>query len=77
MKTPTLDVTSVVKFLGGRGELYKKLSAARVELSHRTIDNWLYHRIIPMNRFLELMAVAKANGLKLKMEDHIKYEHPQ
>jgi hypothetical protein len=28
-----------------------------------------------MNRFLELMAVAKANGLKLKMEDHLKYEN--
>ena len=77
MKTPTLDVTSVVKFLGGRGELYKKLSAAEVGLSHRTIDNWIYHRVIPMNRFLELIAVAKANGLKLKMEDHLNYERPQ
>jgi len=75
MKTPTLNVSSVVQFFGGRGELYKKLSASKIELSHRTIDNWLYHRIIPMNRFLELMAVAKANGLKLKMEDHLKYEN--
>jgi hypothetical protein len=75
MKTPTLDVTSVVKFLGGRIELYRKLSAAEVELSHRTIDNWIYHRSIPMNRFIELVTVAKANGLKLKLEDHLSYEH--
>jgi len=75
MKTPTLDVTSVVKFLGGRIELYRKLTAARVELSHRTIDNWIYHRSIPMNRFIELVTVAKANGLKLQLEDHLKYEN--
>ena len=75
MKTPTLNVSSVVQFLGGRGELYKKLSAAQIELSHRTIDNWLYHRLIPMNRFLELMAVAKANKLNLKLEDHLRYEN--
>jgi hypothetical protein len=75
MKTPTLNVSSVVQFFGGRGELYKKLSAAQIELSHRTIDNWLYHRTIPMNRFLELVAVAKTNGLKLKIEDHLKYEN--
>ena len=77
MKTPTLDVSSVVKFLGGRVELYRKLSAAEVELSHRTIDNWIYHRTIPMNRFIELVAVAKANGLKLKLEEHLRYEHPR
>ena len=59
------------KFLGGRTELYKKLCAAGVELSHRTIDNWIYHGVIPMNRFIELMTVAKANGLKLKLEDHL------
>jgi hypothetical protein len=75
MKTPTLDVTSVVKFLGGRGELYRKLTAARVELSHRTIDNCIHHRSIPMNRFIELVAVAKANGLKLKLEEHLRYEN--
>jgi hypothetical protein len=75
MKTPQLSVSSVVQFFGGRGELYRKLSAAGIKLSHRTIDNWLYHRIIPMNRFLELIAIAKANGLKLKIEDHLKYEN--
>ena len=75
MKTPTLNVSSVVQFFGGRGELFRKLSAAQVDLGHRTIDNWLYHRSIPMNRFLELIAVAKANGLKLKLEDHLKYEN--
>jgi hypothetical protein len=75
MKTPSINVQSVVQFFGGRGELYKKLSAAGVELSHRTIDNWLYHRLIPMSRFLELIAVAKSNGLKFKLEDHLKYEN--
>jgi hypothetical protein len=28
-----------------------------------------------MNRFLELIAVAKANKLNLKIEDHLKYEN--
>ncbi len=65
----------MVKFLGGRIELYRKLSAAEVELSHRTIDNWIYHRSIPMNRFIELVTVAKANGLKLKLEDHLTHEN--
>jgi hypothetical protein len=75
MKTPTLNVAGVVQFFGGRGELYKKLSAAGIELSHRTIDNWLYHRLIPMGRFLELIAVAKANKLNLKIDDHLTYEN--
>jgi len=75
MKTPTLNVSSVVQFFGGRGELYKKLSAAQIELSHRTIDNWIYHRNIPMDRFLQLIAVAKANKLNLNIEDHLKYEN--
>ena len=65
----------MVKFLGGRIELYRKLSIAEVELSHRTIDNWIYHRSIPMNRFIELVTVAKANGLKLKLEDHLTHEN--
>ena len=75
MKKLILDVTSVVRFLGGRGELYRKISAAGIELNHRTIDNWIHHRTIPMNRFIELVAIAKANGLKLKLEDHLKYEN--
>jgi hypothetical protein len=28
-----------------------------------------------MNRFIELVTVAKANGLKLKLEDHLNYEN--
>jgi hypothetical protein len=71
MKTPSINVQSVVRFFGGRIELYKKFCAAGIELSHRTIDNWLYHKSIPMTRFLQLLAVAKQNKLKFNLEDHL------
>lgn len=71
MKTPTLNVQSVVRFFGGRGELYKKFCKAGIELSHRTIDNWLYHGTIPMSRFLQLIAVAKQSKLKFNVDDHL------
>ena len=71
MKTPSINVQSVVRFFGGRVELYKKFCAADIELSHRTIDNWLYHQSIPMPRFLQLLAVAKQNKLKFNIENHL------
>ena len=72
MTTPTLDVTGVIKKFGGRAQLYRKLCIAEFKISHRTLDNWIYHGIIPMNRFLQLVAVAKKDGIKLKLEEHIK-----
>jgi hypothetical protein len=52
--------------------LYRKLCLAKIQISHRTIDNWIYHGLIPMQRFIQLIALAKADGIKLKLEDHIK-----
>ena len=67
----TFDVTGVIKKFGGRAQLYRKLCLAKIQISHRTIDNWIYHGIIPMNRFMQLMALAKDEGFKLKLDDHI------
>lgn len=70
--TPQMDVTGVVKKFGGRAMLYRKLCVAKIQISHRTIDNWIYQGIIPMQRFMQLIALAKVEGIKLKLEDHIK-----
>jgi len=70
----TLDVPGVIKAFGGRALLYRKLCLAKIQISHRTLDNWVYHGIIPMHRFLQLVALAKEEGFKLKLNDYIKNE---
>ena len=67
----TFDVTGVIKKFGGRAQLYRKLCLAKIQISHRTLDNWIYHGMIPMHRFMQLMALAKDEGWKLKLDDHI------
>jgi len=69
-----MDVRGVVKKFGGRAQLYRKLCVAKVELSHRTIDNWIQSGIIPMHRFLQLMALAKDEGFTLNLREHTKNE---
>jgi len=68
MNETVLDVRGVIAKFGGRAKLFRKLCLAGVEISHRTIDNWLYHGIIPMNRYLQLIDLAKAEGIELKLE---------
>lgn len=68
MNETVLDVRGVIAKFGGRAQLYRKLCLAGVEISYRTIDNWLYHGIIPMNRYLQLIDLAKAEGIELKLE---------
>jgi hypothetical protein len=74
MKQPTLDVPGVIRKFGGRAQLYRKLSLAKIQLSPRTLDNWVYHEIIPMHRFLQLIALAKQEGFKLNLNEYIKNE---
>ena len=74
MKNLQMDVRGVVRKFGGRAQLYRKLCVAKVELSHRTIDNWIHHGIIPMQRFLQLMALAKNEGFTLNLREHTKNE---
>lgn len=69
-----MDVRGVVKKFGGRAQLYRKLCVAKVELSHRTIDNWIQSGVIPMHRFLQLMALAKDEGFTLNLREHTKNE---
>jgi len=71
-----MDVRGVIKKFGGRAQLYRKLCVAKVELSHRTIDNWIQSGIIPMHRFLQLMALAKNEGFTLNLKEHTKNERP-
>jgi hypothetical protein len=71
MTKTAMDVRGVIKLFGGRAQLYRKLCAAKIEISHRTLDNWIYKGMIPMHRFLQLVDLAKADGLKLKLEDHL------
>ena len=75
MTKTAMDVRGIIKIFGGRAQLYRKLCAAKVEISHRTLDNWIYHGVIPMHRFLQLVDLAKADGLTLNLEDHLQSEH--
>lgn len=68
MNKTELDVRGVIAKFGGRAQLYRKLCLAGIEISYRTIDNWLYHGIIPMNRYLQLIDLAKAEGIELQLE---------
>jgi hypothetical protein len=72
MNETELDVRGVVAKFGGRAQLFRKLCLAGIDISYRTIDNWLYHGIIPMQRYLQLIDLARANGIKLQLETKTK-----
>jgi hypothetical protein len=72
MTTPTFDVRGVIKKLGGRAQLYRKLCLAKIQISPRTLDNWVVSGIIPLHRLLQLVAIAKEDGTTLKLDDYIK-----
>jgi len=76
MKTPTFDVKGVIKKFGGRAQLYRKLCLAKIQISPRTLDNWVVSGIIPLHRLLQLVAIAKEDGTTLKIDDYIKNDKP-
>lgn len=76
MTTPTFDVRGVIKKFGGRAQLYRKLCLAKIQISPRTLDNWVVSGIIPLHRLLQLVAIAKEDGTTLKLDDYIKNEKP-
>lgn len=66
-----IDVKRLVKALGGRAQLFRKLKAVGVSLSHRTIDNWVDRNSIPLKRFVNLAAIASSEGWELKISEYI------
>jgi hypothetical protein len=71
MSELNIDVKRLVKALGGRAQLFRKLKAKECSLSHRTIDNWVDRNSIPLKRFILLADIAKAEGWDLKITDYI------
>jgi hypothetical protein len=69
--TDKIDVKALVKALGGRAQLFRKLKAAGHRMSHRTIDNWVDRASIPLTRFIALSEIAKEEGWDLKITDFI------
>ena len=72
MSELTIDVKRLVKALGGRAQLFRKLKAEGVSLSHRTIDNWVDRSSIPLKRFAAIAAIASSEGWELKISEYIK-----
>jgi hypothetical protein len=66
-----MDVPKVIKRFGGRTKMHKRLKKCGIDMSIRTLDNWVYHGIISMPRWIQLMGVAKAAGWALKLEDFL------
>ena len=71
-----IDVKRLVKALGGRAQLFRKLKAEGVSLSHRTIDNWVDRSSIPLKRFAALAAIASSEGWELKISEYINDTKP-
>lgn len=71
MSEPNIDIKRLVKAMGGRAQLFRKLKAKGDALSHRTIDNWVDRGSIPLKRFISLAEIAKAEGWELKLTDFI------
>jgi hypothetical protein len=71
MKQPLVDVKSVVGRFGGRAQLWRSLTAAGIEISPRTIDNWVDRGQIPIDRFTELVLLARLQGWKLIINDYL------
>lgn len=71
-----IDVKRLVKALGGRAQLFRKLKAEGIVLSHRTIDNWVDRGSIPLKRFVALAAIASSEGWELKISEYIKEPKP-
>jgi hypothetical protein len=76
MSELTIDVKRLVKALGGRAQLFRKLKAEGVSLSHRTIDNWVDRSSIPLKRFAALSAIAFSEGWELKISEYINDTKP-
>ena len=74
MTKTAMNVRGVINVFGGQAKLYRKLCEAEIEISFRTIENWIKYGVIPMKRFIQLVELANASGLKLKLEDHIQSE---
>ena len=76
MKELNIDVKRLVKALGGRAQLFRKLKAEGCSLSHRTIDNWVDRNSIPLKRFVLMSDIAKSEGWDLKITDFINDSKP-
>jgi hypothetical protein len=69
MNNHLVDVKGVIKKFGGRAQLWRLLSKAGVEMSPRTIDNWMNRGQIPLDRFTELVLLARLQGFNLIIND--------
>ncbi len=76
MNELNIDAKRLVKALGGRAQLFRKLKAEGCSLSHRTIDNWVDRNSIPLKRFILLAEIAKTEGWDLKITDYISDTKP-
>lgn len=66
-----IDVRSVVRKFGGRAALHFALKKRGVLIPVRTIDAWIRNDSIPMDHFLQLWFMAKAQEWSLKLNDFI------
>jgi hypothetical protein len=76
MSELNIDVKRLVKALGGRAQLFRKLKVNGCSLSHRTIDNWVDRNSIPLKRFILLADIAKSEGWDLNISDYINDTKP-
>lgn len=72
LSTPTLDVSAVISAFGGVTALTERMQGAGNALSGKTVQKWRERGTIPMDRWLELTALAELIGLGLDLRAFLK-----
>lgn len=66
-----VDVKGVISLFGGRAALWRALYTAGIRISPRTIDNWMDRGKIPIERFTELVLLARKLKFQLIINDFL------
>lgn len=72
--TYKIDVPSVVRFLGGPKQIDADMKAQGFQkpISAKTAQKWCERGTIPMDRWLDLMALAERQSKRLEIRNFIK-----
>ena len=75
--TYRIDVPGLVQFLGGPKQIEQDQQAAGIQdpVSSKTVEKWRERGTVPMQRFLDLMAIAEKNGQRLEIRNFMQRRH--
>ena len=67
VRVPKLDVKRILRVFGEtNADVYSAVSAGGVELSFQAVTKWRERNALSMERWLQLVAIARAQGRNLE-----------